>query len=167
MFTKGYIRAYSLLICLTLLFSIVSIKPVEASRLVGAPSVPGTVYLPVGLTYTKTPTFSWRIVSGATYYRLNVYRKSDNQYIVHNLDVNTSSACKNNYCKVTPIVFDNNMIYGTEYKWKIAAGNESGLSGFSAFQYFTVQKGINSTFNTTDEGWLPKTGTWTLPGDGS
>jgi hypothetical protein len=167
MYTRKAICLGSILFCLVMVISLVSYNPVEASHVDAVPSGIPYLFLPIGTTYTKTPTFSFDTVIGATYYRLNVYRRSDNQRVIRDLDINATTACLSSYCQYTPSVYEHNMQYGVEYKYKIVGGNASGLGTYSNLQYFTPQPGFNSTFSSNASGWMPKTGTWTVRPDGT
>jgi hypothetical protein len=171
MFTKKAIRLGCILFCLMLVLSLLSYRPVEASYQKAAPTSSPYPYLPWGTTYTKptsfTIIFSFGKVTGATYYRLNVYRKSDSQRMIRNLDISAATACKNEYCQYKTTTYENPMQYGVEYKYKIAAGNSSGLGPNSGYCTFIPQRGINSTFTSGANGWQPLFGTWTVRSDGT
>jgi hypothetical protein len=167
MFTKKAIPLSSMLFSLVMVLSLISYNPVEASHEKAVPSTSPYAYLPIGTTYTKTPTFSFTTEPGATFYRLNVYRRSDNQRIIRDLDINAATACSSGFCQYTPSVYEHNMQYGVNYKYKLAAGNVDGLGAYSNMWYFTPQPGFTSTFSSNANGWMPKVGTWTVRPDGT
>jgi hypothetical protein len=171
MFTRKAIQMGCILFCLVMVLSLMSYRLVEASQVKAVPSIAPYIYLPLGTTYTKptgfTINFSFKKVTGATFYRLNVYRRSDNQRMIRDLEISAATACTNGYCQQKTTTYENPMQYGVEYKYKIAAGNASGLGPYSMLIYFTPQSGINSTFTSSATGWQPLFGTWTVRSDGT
>jgi hypothetical protein len=96
-----------------------------------APGVP-TLVSPSGTISDTTPSYRWNAVSGATAYRIGVYRVSTGTYII--LTDVSSSVCSGSVCTYTP----STVLPAGNYQWKVLAKNAIGSSAYSAWRTFTV-----------------------------
>lgn len=89
---------------------------------------PGSTRSPGPILSSRTVTLDWNSVSGATYYEVGVKDIASGTLVVD--DQTTSSK------------YTVTLAAGREYRWDVAAGNSSGLSGYTDELYFQTPSAV-------------------------
>ena len=103
---------------------------------VPAPGQP-TLVSPEGATPDTTPTFTWNVVSGATWYHVwvNDVEAGDTTVLQKWISVEVNADCTGGNC-----TFDcPQTLAAGNYRWWIRAWNDSGTGPWSSPNSFTVQ----------------------------
>jgi len=122
-----------------------------------------TPHLPKdSVVYTKTPTFYFTEVTGATRYRVEV-KNGYSGLVLYTFG--GAANCSFGYCSLTP---DQKLkptalkFLQGKYQWRVRAKVGGFWEGFSDYATFTViSSGFNDTFNSGAGKWVNVTGKWT------
>jgi Tol biopolymer transport system component len=122
----------------------------------GPPDAP-TLISPSGTIATGSPTYKWKMVSGATLYRISVYSIDTSSYVITE-NVVASTTCTGSTCAYKPTT----TLSQGNYRFKVRARNVIGwspISGWMAFKYgppdapkLTAPSGVIATSSPT-YGW--------------
>ena len=107
--------------------------PITYNLIVNGAPIAAVPQLPFGTIATSTPTYTWELVNGSTYYRLWVSGPSGK---IIGEWYKAADLCSGEICRVTPSVV---LIDGT-YWWWILTWNPSGYGPWSASQSFAVRR---------------------------
>jgi hypothetical protein len=124
---------------------------------IAAPSTAPVLVSPSGTITDRTPTYTWKKVTGATQYRYQVYRGTT---LVYTKTV-ASSVCGTTNCTNTPTT----LLNYAAHKWHAQALVGGVWKTYSAYKNFTVSApatGFNSQFTSDTTGWTARKGTWGL-----
>jgi len=100
------------------------------SNLLGAP----TLVAPTGTITSKTPTYQWNVVSGATGYQLKVTNTDTNSVVLNQTFTTTTSICDTTTCSyIQPTA-----LTGTNYSFTVATKNANGMGDFATPMTFAI-----------------------------
>ena len=126
-------------------------------KLASTSTIP-TIISPIGMITTRTPTYTWGKVYGATGYRIVVKKGTTKVYELYPTNV----FCGATTCSITPstVLGDGN------YTWKVRAYLGGTYRDWSAEKTFKVSTGFTSNFTTNANGWVPQSGSWSITSNG-
>jgi len=114
------------------------------------------------VVYTKTPTFYFTQVTGATRYRIEV-KNGYTGLVLYTFG--GAPNCAFGYCSLTP---DQKLkptalkFLQGKYEWRVRAKVAGSWEGYSDTATFVViSPGFNDTFNSSAGKWMNVTGNWT------
>jgi hypothetical protein len=102
---------------------------------------------PSGTIYSRTPAYTWGVVSGAMEYRFHTYKKgSTTALYTFSIAANT---CSVTLCTNTPPT----TLDLAGYEWQVQAKVSGAWKAYSSLTIFTVAEGFDSQFNGSINGW--------------
>lgn len=133
-------------------------------------SIPIPVYPALDeIVYTKTPTFRFSEVTGATKYRVQVLDAAYQPNVLI-YTFKGKSNCTGGECSLTPdtpLKFYNYSAHKGIYNWRISARVGDDWTPYSEDVFFlVVSPGFTSQFTADYKKWIPISGTWSIVSPG-
>jgi len=121
------------------------------------------------IVYTRTPTFRFSEVTGATKYRVQVLDAAYQPNVLV-YTFKGKNNCSGGECSLTPdtpLKFYDYSAHKGIYNWRVAARVGDQWTSDSEYVFFlVVSPGFNSQFTTDMKKWTPISGTWSIVSPG-